>query len=257
MSTSPTSSPGGTKNIVPPRLHFIWLNPPLPSPHPATLQRWTDLNPSFTVTLWTPALIHERLRVPPWLKEVLESEDSNYGLMSDCLRYLILRDLGGVYLDLDYLPITGDLSFLLSKTAASCLSNTRVEGEVNNGFIASRAGGAVVAASLERCRVWWEQRKGKKSALQGAGIMRFLGAEDARRLETAVEAITPEETLRGTGPLMFTEVCSQLRLDVEVLPKEMFHGVANDAGEAEVESWIKRGVGVGVHLWEKRWVKRD
>ena len=94
----------------------------------------------------------------------------------------------------------------------------------------------------------------KKSALKGSSILDFLGGEDAQKLDEAVDAITPEETIRCTGPLMFTAVCGLLK--PEVLPKEVFHGVSNEAGEGEVEEWVLKGLGVGVHKWEGRWVGR-
>ena len=176
------------------------------------LTQWSRLNPTFTTTLWMPANFPP---LPPWLSSLLASRNVNYGCKSDALRYYVLSSIGGVYLDLDYLPISGDLSFLLGKPCAvTCLSNTSKEGEINNGFIASPRNHPSVVKALEEVRTWWMGRGNAVNVMKGVSCTGFLSVEDVGNLSRAVEVVTPEETIERTGPGMWTRACEGRGVEV-------------------------------------------
>jgi hypothetical protein len=99
------------KYKIPPVVHFIWLGPrPFPPESVENVRDWMDKNPGWTVKFWT-----DRDRAPPYdgmEKMLVEGfhflklgtafeQSQNWGEKSDLLRYEILYQEGGVYVDHD------------------------------------------------------------------------------------------------------------------------------------------------------------
>ncbi|NGX45857.1 MAG: hypothetical protein K940chlam2_01037, partial [Chlamydiae bacterium] len=96
---------------IPPKVHFIWVGPnPFPPASVENVRTWIAHHPDWEVIFWT-----DRKRLPPcedmqvrlvqdfpflFLKERYE-ESNNWGEKSDVLRYEILYQLGGTYVDHD------------------------------------------------------------------------------------------------------------------------------------------------------------
>lgn len=105
-------SPAG---IIPKTLHFIWLGPkPFPKASIANVKGWIDRHSGWKVKFWTD-LGHtapdDRMEVNVFdgfplqdLKECYYSSD-NFGERSEILRYAVLLNEGGVYVDHDMLCI--------------------------------------------------------------------------------------------------------------------------------------------------------
>jgi hypothetical protein len=96
---------------IPPIVHFIWLGPkPFPSQSVENVRTWMAKNPNWEVKFWT-----DRQREPPCngMKMILVDDfaftklgrcyatSENWGEKSDLLRYEILFQEGGVYVDHD------------------------------------------------------------------------------------------------------------------------------------------------------------
>lgn len=103
----------GEKNLsdIPKKLHFIWLGPrDFPKESYKNLFSWIEKHPTWEVFLWsdrTRPSLHQRLKINQvddfsflFLKDLFESSD-NWGEKSDLLRYEILYQLGGIYIDHD------------------------------------------------------------------------------------------------------------------------------------------------------------
>lgn len=96
---------------IPKSVHLIWLGPrPFPRESVENIRTWMAHHPDWTFFFWT-----DRQRIPPckgmkiryvsdfdfkFLKEEYE-ESKNWGEKSDILRYEILYQRGGVYIDHD------------------------------------------------------------------------------------------------------------------------------------------------------------
>jgi mannosyltransferase OCH1-like enzyme len=96
---------------IPQKVHFIWLGPnPFPPGSVENVRSWIAHHPGWEVLFWT-----DRERLPPcegmkvkqvedfpflFLKEHFE-ESQNWGEKSDVLRYEILYQMGGTYVDHD------------------------------------------------------------------------------------------------------------------------------------------------------------
>ena len=83
---------------IPKIIHQIWLGSPFPDKYLQWSNTWKSLNPGWDYRLWTDADVKEI--------DILDLSQynaiSNYGPKSDFLRYHILNQFGGVYVDTDF-----------------------------------------------------------------------------------------------------------------------------------------------------------
>ena len=96
---------------IPKTLHFIWLGPkPFPQESVKNLRGWIDLHPGWRVKFWTDqerdlpdSLVEQSFFSDFPLKDLKECyyHSDNFGERSEVLRYAILLDEGGVYVDHD------------------------------------------------------------------------------------------------------------------------------------------------------------
>jgi mannosyltransferase OCH1-like enzyme len=84
--------------IVPKKIHQIWLGSPLPKKYFSYQKSWQVHNPDYEYKLWTE-------------KDILDLElhnekqykaSKNFGVKSDIARYEILYRFGGIYADTDF-----------------------------------------------------------------------------------------------------------------------------------------------------------
>lgn len=80
---------------VPAAVHFIWLGSPIPQKYADNIERIRKHNPRHTITLWTDAIVAFRNRD-------LFDVETNLGAKADILRYEIVHNFGGIYLDVDH-----------------------------------------------------------------------------------------------------------------------------------------------------------
>jgi hypothetical protein len=97
--------------VIPRTLHFIWLGPkPFPKDSVSKVKRWLDEHPGWKFKFWTDlgqAAPDDRMEIYPFemfplqeLKDCYYRSD-NFGERSEILRYAILLNEGGVYIDHD------------------------------------------------------------------------------------------------------------------------------------------------------------
>lgn len=134
-------TPGtGTLRSIPKTIHFIWLGSTLPERFHQCIQSFRDMNIGWAINVWG-----DRGALTLQMRNRGHFDTaSNMGLRSDLLRYEILLAHGGVYVDVDYeclqsldAIIESCSSHLLVAEGVTffCgLSNTGVEGEINNGI---------------------------------------------------------------------------------------------------------------------------
>jgi mannosyltransferase OCH1-like enzyme len=99
-----------TVSLIPRKLHQIWLGGQLPDKWKKYTETWQRLHPSWEYKLWTDVDVDS---IVITRKDVFDSAQ-NLGQKSDILRYEILRQQGGVYVDTDFecLKPLDDLLFL-------------------------------------------------------------------------------------------------------------------------------------------------
>lgn len=96
---------------IPNEIHLIWLGPrPFPRDSVENVRMWVAHHPEWTIHLWTDRLrpppvngiiVHEEGEFPLKRLKKYFYESTNWGHKSDLLRYEILSQRGGVYIDHD------------------------------------------------------------------------------------------------------------------------------------------------------------
>ena len=83
---------------IPKRIHQIWLGGNLPDQYKAYTETWLGYHPDWDYTLWTDKDIKAiSLHQPKLFQSCI-----NMGMKSDILRYELLYQLGGLYVDTDF-----------------------------------------------------------------------------------------------------------------------------------------------------------
>lgn len=157
---------------IPKAVHFIWIGPrPFPRESVENVRTWMAKNPDWTFYFWT-----DRQRPLPapgmQLRKVQELEmlklkdcydkSESYAEKSDLLRYEILYNEGGVYVDHDvkcmqaFDPINRAYDFYCAvempytSSLPSCVFTT-------NNLIGSKAGHPILMRCMDLCAAQWDQ----------------------------------------------------------------------------------------------------
>jgi len=83
--------------MIPKIFHHIWIGPnKLPDKYKEYMVSWKKYHPSWGVELWTDH------NLPEMVNEDLYWKEQTYSGRADILRYEILYQFGGLYVDVDY-----------------------------------------------------------------------------------------------------------------------------------------------------------
>ncbi len=86
---------------IPRKIHQIWLGGSVPKQYHNYMQSWQRFHPGWEYYLWTDKNATEYMRLnSPMYRNFLVCK--NNGMKSDILRYAILCNIGGVYVDTDF-----------------------------------------------------------------------------------------------------------------------------------------------------------
>jgi inositol phosphorylceramide mannosyltransferase catalytic subunit len=118
--------------VLPKRIHQIWLGSPLPEQYKQWTESWQKFNPGWEYKLWTDDNVDE---VEIERRDLFNSI-THLGQKSDFLRYHILNQYGGLYVDTDFecLKSFDDLTYLNFFTGRS---HSKEVMELFIGLIAS------------------------------------------------------------------------------------------------------------------------
>jgi mannosyltransferase OCH1-like enzyme len=205
---------------IPKIIHQIWLGSEVPTSlrqHMDSIQR---VNLDYKYILWTD-LEADKF---DFKNKDLYNNCKNYGQKSDILRYAILNEFGGVYLDTDFV---GCKSFdeLLNLDFFTGVSYDK-EPTMFNGLIGSTPGNAIITALNDI-----------KEVRDGDGM----------------------EVIKSTGPWYLTDVVYNNIMNVEriaVMPLEYFYPYPNFNHDKvlgdDYTKYITEKT-ICVHLWHSRW----
>ena len=91
--------------MIPRQLHAFWGGPPMPDHLARNLDAWRDMHPGWDLTLWTPDAVpelrHQRYYDHP---ERYSPKSNVWQYRTNILRYELLHDLGGWWIDCDLEP---------------------------------------------------------------------------------------------------------------------------------------------------------
>ena len=175
--------------MIPKILHFIWIGDQSKKPT-ACIDTWVKKNPDYEVRVWgNDSLTDRSWRNPKQLYDMLTKKD--YAGASDVMRYEILYEHGGVYVDADTYCVKPLEDWLLD-----CESFASWEQElVRNNLIANTVMGSV----------------------PGSEAMKLCIDEVATKDCT-------EEKLAWmiTGPMLVTDVFFKKQANLTVYPSHFF-----------------------------------
>ncbi|HAR62504.1 MAG: hypothetical protein DKM50_02645 [Candidatus Margulisiibacteriota bacterium] len=83
---------------IPKKIHQIWLGGKFPKKYHKIQESWKRFHPDWEYYLWT----DKEVKKLEMINRELFSRTSNYGAKSDILRYEILNQFGGLYVDTDF-----------------------------------------------------------------------------------------------------------------------------------------------------------
>lgn len=86
--------------MIPKTLHRIWLDEPVPDPFEEFWARFADLHPDWELRTWNDSAALDWLRCPMEFHSA-----TTWAGKSDVLRYELLYEFGGVYVDTDVEPL--------------------------------------------------------------------------------------------------------------------------------------------------------
>jgi len=157
---------------VPKVIHFIWIGPnSFPKESLENVRSWVDHHPDWTFKFWTDRrrpLPHSHMKlhlVTDFTFTQLEEcyhNSNNYGEKSDILRYEILNQEGGLYVDHDvkcfksFLPFhkNFDLYCGIEPPHRPVLSSSV---SICNNIIGVRPGHPVIKAAIDQVKKHWEE----------------------------------------------------------------------------------------------------
>lgn len=157
---------------IPKSLHFIWIGPlPFPRESVENVRTWAAKHPDWTLYFWTdrarplpvPGMVLRNIQDLKFLKlRTCFAKSDSYGEKSDLLRYEILYQEGGVYVDHDvkcfksFDPLNKSYDFYCgidmpyTSSLPACIHPT-------NNLIGARAGHPIFLRCMEMLAAQWDQ----------------------------------------------------------------------------------------------------
>lgn len=164
-------------------IHQIWIgDKPVPNECREWCAEWKGLHPGWTYHLWGNELLVNYANDP--YISYMRSSGEKLAFVSDRLRVLLLRDLGGVYLDVDCLPVRklDTLSHILDRPDVDFVTGMRSPDRqfvalhrgislVDNTVIMSAKGGKMVN---RLCSLYSPESKKQNGYSMGLEVMRHV-----------------------------------------------------------------------------------
>lgn len=104
------------------KIHYVWLGgKPLPKSVEYYIRSWKKTNPDFEIIQWNESNFD--VDKYTWCKEAIEKK--KFAFASDFIRFAVLKEHGGLYLDTDV---------ELTKSVAPYLNHSFVTGFLNHHY---------------------------------------------------------------------------------------------------------------------------
>jgi len=227
--------------MIPHTFHFIWLGPnPIPADLLSNIEGWKRLNPTWNIVLWADELTGsgpwDEVRRPTLINRRLYDNMATYvgeravwAGRSDILRLEVIAQHGGVYLDVDVLPLkpVGDLF----DTISLCIADERSQYD-RLDFPDATNGNYLIGARPNHPALWTA----------------------VREIERSMAVKNKGNIIRGTGPMY---VFSQLSKhpDCVVFPFHLFNPCRPYTDWRQIKEWP--ATAYANHCFYGTWYDRD
>lgn len=133
--------------MIPKIIHYCWLSKDkkkeLPKKVQKSIESWKKVLPDYEIKLWNEETFD--INSVPWVKECYQCGCASYAYASDYIRFWVLYNYGGIWLDADQL-ITKSLDSLLdNKMFVSLINQT----EIGFGIIGAEKEHPIIKALLD------------------------------------------------------------------------------------------------------------
>lgn len=208
---------------IPKKIHQIWLGSELPEEYRKFTDSWKFFHPDWEYKLWRDSdVIGFNM-----IRRVEYDKATNQGMKSDILRYEILRQFGGIYVDTDFecLKSFNDLMYLDFFTSLSY----DLEMQLYIGLIASIPNHPVITKCVES-------------------------------LTTSYRGDSSSVIMSNTGAYHFTKCfLSQIKENangVVAFPMDFFYPLPNSKRDTLLPYIYTKPFSYAIHHWKISWVKR-
>jgi mannosyltransferase OCH1-like enzyme len=178
--------------MIPRMIHQMWIGPkPAPS---EMIQTWINLNPGWTHILWTESLIKQKY--PSGFKNQKHiDEHETYNGKCDIMRYEILFDHGGFFIDADAICLNSLDDHFLEHDSFTCYENESVRKDLlATGYM----------GSVKNCE------------LMRLCVNHLTGTQSVTKNSTG------KPSWMTVGPLFFTNIVKAYNYPIKVYPSYTF-----------------------------------
>jgi mannosyltransferase OCH1-like enzyme len=130
--------------MIPKIIHQIWIGDQSKRPN-EMIQSWIDKNPSWEHMLWTED------NLPELRNKIQFDAMKELPGKADILRYELLHDIGGMFIDADSVCINSLPDFLIDNDSFCCWENEYVRtGLMSNGYLGASKNNALMHTIIQR-----------------------------------------------------------------------------------------------------------
>jgi mannosyltransferase OCH1-like enzyme len=197
--------------MIPKKLHFIWIGDEHKMPSKC-INTWIDKHPDYEITIWENDLLDPYVWTN-WgkIQDMLAKKD--YAGASDIMRYEILYEHGGIYIDADSYCVKPLEDWLLDCEAFASWEQEFIRNNlISNGFIGGVKGSHIWKRCIEK-----------------------VSETDCAKNELAWLI---------TGPVLLTELFFKEQLNLTVYPSHYFMPTHHTGYKSPIT-----GNNFACHLW--------
>ena len=149
------------KNKIPHHLHQVWVGSPLPVKYKKWQKEWRKKHPNWRYTCWTEELLHKNFPDGLYNQQVIErvkqtTSRYRFAEMADIIRYEVLNNYGGTYLDTDSKNFEHLGKLHNNYDFYAGLEPHDFPSYVGNSIIGSTANSAILKKCIELISKGWE-----------------------------------------------------------------------------------------------------
>jgi inositol phosphorylceramide mannosyltransferase catalytic subunit len=214
----------GKKDRIPKKIHQIWLGSELPEEYRKYTDSWKVFHPDWDYKLWRDSDVINF----PMVKRTEYDKATNQGMKSDILRYEILKQFGGIYVDTDFecLKPFDDLIYLDFFTSLSY----DVEMQLYIGLIACTPAHPVINECVEK-------------------------------LTTSYRGDSSMIIMSNTGAYHFTKCfLEKIKSDTEgvvAFPMDFFYPLPNTKRDTLLPYLYTKPFSYAIHHWKVSWIRKS